>query len=129
MVSVKAGRFHMREFVERQTKVLHRIIALFWSRAVQLSLRGDPFEVEAGEGQVGVGPVAFALDFRPVSAAFVKAEHGAIGQDGEVAVGTGAGLERPGDGPGFAVVAAEVDRHIAPGGVLAVGGVWMGEKQ
>lgn len=78
-MSVKVGRFHMREIVERQTKGLHRIIALFWSRAVQLSLRGDPFEVEAGEGQVGVGPVAFTLDLRHVGAAFVKAEHGAIG--------------------------------------------------
>jgi len=53
----------------------------------------------------------------------------AVGQDGEVAVGAGAGLERFAEGPGLTVVAAEVDRHIAPGGVLAVSGVRMGEKQ
>jgi len=41
----------------------------------------------------------------------------------------GAGLEGLGNGPGFAIVAAEGDGDVAPGGVFAIGGVRVREKQ
>lgn len=84
---------------------------------------GQRFKVEAGKGEVG--------------GAFVEAKDRAVGQDGEVGVGAGAGVEDLVDGPGFAFVVAEFDGKIfavaiAAGSFLAIGAgkvVGIGEQE
>ena len=89
----------------------------------------EPSKIEPSEGQIRIGPIAFALDRRFIRTVFVEAKDSTIGQNGEIAVGARTGLKRLDCRPCFSIVAAETDGHVASGRVLSLDGARIGKKQ
>src|SRR6185312_11862449 len=68
---------------------------------------GQPFEVKAGDGEV-----ASAVVILVEPAALIEAQDGAVGRDGEIGVGAGAGFERLEDRPRQPFVVAQTNRQV-----------------